>query len=288
MPDRNPLVSIIICSKNGAEYFERCLEAVKAQTYKNIEIVVVDNFSTDDTVKIAKRYTDQVYQIGPERCTQFNYGFKKSHGEYIYHIAPDFVIEPDVVELCVNKMAGGYDALALHNRSVGDSIWAKVRFLERESYRGDLSVVAVRFMKRDVFAAVGGFDETMVAGEDYDLHNRIDAAGYKWTHVDAIENHVGEPKNLREVWHKFYYYGRTLSRYRQKHSSAAKSQFVLFRPSFRKVFREYGQPWLWPVFIFYLGVKYLAGAAGMIVGPPKELVEQGICIPEKPGTRETK
>jgi glycosyltransferase involved in cell wall biosynthesis len=58
----NPLVSVIIPTKNSAKTIEKCLKSVKDQTYKNIEIIVVDNFSTDGTYEIAKKYTEKVYQ----------------------------------------------------------------------------------------------------------------------------------------------------------------------------------------------------------------------------------
>ncbi len=265
----NPLVSVIIACKNTADHFEQCLKSVRAQTYKNIEIIVVDNFSTDGTFETAKRYADEVYQIGPERSTQFNFGFRHSTGEYTYRIGPDYVLEPDLVEKCVNKISEGFEALALHNRSVGDSIWAKVRYIERESYRNDNSIVAVRFMKRSVFESVGMFDENLVAGEDFDLHNRIVKAGYKWAHVDAVENHIGEPKDILDVWNKFYYYGRTIRRYQQKNKKAAKRQLVFFRPAFRKIQAELRKsPKLVVAFYVYMFVKYLAGFCGMIRGVP--------------------
>ncbi len=267
-----PLVSVIIACKNTADYIEECLQSVRNQTYKNIELIIVDNFSTDDTYKIAKKYADQAYQKGPERSTQFNFGFTKAKGDYIYRIGPDYVLEPDVIQKCVSKMAQGYDALALHNRSKGSSIWAKVRYLERESYRGSESIVAVRFMKHSVFKAVGMFDESLVAGEDFDLHNRLVAAGYKWSHVDAVENHIGEPKTIGDVWNKFYYYGRTIKRYHSKNKGTATKQLTFFRPSFLKVQKDLLQkPHLFVVFWFYMIVKYAAGAAGMIAGPPKSL-----------------
>lgn len=267
-----PLVSVIIACKNTARHIDACLRSVKEQTYPNIELVIVDNFSTDGTYEIAQKFTDSVYQIGPERSTQFNYGFSKSTGKYIYRIGPDYVLEKDVVEKCVQLAEGGYDALALHNRSVGESIWAKVRYYERESYRNDNSIVAVRFMKREVFEALGGFDESLVAGEDFDLHNRMVVAGYKWTHVDAVENHIGEPRNILEVWRKFYYYGRTIKRYHQKNKQISKKQLAFFRPSFKKVQVELlKRPNLFVAFWAYMFVKYAAGFVGMVAGPPKSL-----------------
>lgn len=267
-----PLVSVIIACKNTAEHFRECLLSVENQTYKNIEIIVVDNFSTDGTYQIAQKYADQTYQKGPERSTQFNFGFSKSKGDYIYRIGPDYRLEPDVIEKCVKKMQEGYDALALHNRSVGDSIWAKVRFFERESYRNDKTIVAARFMKRSVFESLGMFDESLVAGEDFDLHNRLEAAGYKWSHVDAIEDHIGEPKNVRDVWRKFYYYGRTIQRYREKNKSVAGKQLVFFRPSFIKVQKDLlKQPALFFYFWIYMVVKHIAGLCGILAGPPRDL-----------------
>lgn len=269
---KQSLVSVIIACKNTSKYFEQCLISIEDQTYKNIEIIVVDNFSNDGTFEIAKKHTKKAYQLGPERSTQFNFGFTKAEGKYIYRIGPDYVLEPDVISKCVNKAEEGYDALATHNRSKGDSIWAQVRYYERESYRNDNSIVAVRFMRSDVFKDVGMFDETLVAGEDFDLHNRIVKSGYKWEHVDAIENHVGEPKNIIEVWNKFYYYGRTIKRYQQKNTENARKQLAFFRPSFKKVqIILLKKPYLFVFFWVYMVVKYTAGAFGMIAGPPNNI-----------------
>lgn len=274
--NNNPLVSVIIACKNNARYIEEALNSVFSQTHKNIELIIVDNFSTDGTHEIAKKFTPHVYQLGPERSTQFNYGFKKSTGELIYRIGAEFVLESDVIEKCVDKINQGYDAVAVHNRSKGDSIWAKVRYIERESYKNDKTIVAVRFMKREVFENVGMFDESLVAGEDFDLHNRIVEAGYKWSHVDAVEYHIGEPQNIWEVWKKFYYYGRTIKRYREKNKNMSKKQFLFFRPSFRKIQKELVKsPKLFVAFYFYMGVKFFAGVCGVLRGTPKTLKNIG-------------
>jgi glycosyltransferase involved in cell wall biosynthesis len=260
-----PLVSVIIACKNNSEYITQCLDSLQNQTYKNWELIVVDNFSTDKTFEIAQKYTDKAYQLGPERSTQFNFGFSKSSGDLIYRIGAEFRLEPDVIQKCVDKIVAGFDAVAIHNRSVGESIWAKVRYLERESYKGDDSVVAVRFFKREVFAKVGGFDENLVANEDFDLHNRIVEAGYKWTHADAVEDHLGEPKNLGDVWNKFYYYGKTMGNYMSKYQNHRK-HVRIFRSSFSVFYKElFRNPKLFVAFLIYMSTKTLAGASGYIV-----------------------
>lgn len=276
MAAKQPLVSIVIACKNNAPAAHASLQSVKAQTYPHIELIVVDNFSTDGTPDIVKQYADQFYQLGPERSTQFNYGVTKATGEYMYRIGLEFVLEPDVVAKCVAKMAEGYDALAVHNRSQGDSIWAHVRYLERETYKNDTSIVGARFFKRSVFDALGGFDETLVAGEDFDLHNRMVDAGYKWAHVDAMETHIGEPKTIGDVWRKFHYYGRTIGKYNQKAGVRSVKQFNFFRPQFIQLQKDLiKQPKLFTAFWYYMFVKYLAGATGMLRGEPEVLKRSG-------------
>ena len=266
-----PLVSVIIACKNNEKYIRQSLQSVKAQTYTNWELIIVDNFSTDKTFEIAKEYTDKAYQLGPERSTQFNYGFTKSKGDLIYRIGAEFKLEPDVIQKCVDVIEAGFDSIAVHNRSVGDSIWAKVRYLERESYKGDDTVVAVRFFKREAFETIKGFDENLVANEDFDLHNRMEKAGYKWSHVDAVEEHLGEPLNIGEVCNKFYYYGRTIGQYMKKEKSNAK-HIKIIRPSFQKFHKELTkQPKLLLAFYIYFAVKLVAGGMGYLRGVPKEL-----------------
>ncbi len=59
----NPLVSVIIPTYNSSRTLEKCLESIKNQTYKNVEIIVVDNNSTDNTKEIAKKYTGKAYNF---------------------------------------------------------------------------------------------------------------------------------------------------------------------------------------------------------------------------------
>src|SRR3989442_799248 len=100
LPER-PLVSVIIPTKNSGRTIRPCLESVRAQTYRNFEIVVVDNFSSDSTVRIAKEYADLVLLAGPERTSQVKLGAAHSKGDFIYKIDSDFVLEPSVLENAV-------------------------------------------------------------------------------------------------------------------------------------------------------------------------------------------
>ena len=61
--NKNPLVSIIIRTKNEERWLNQCLEKVSSQNYKNFEIIIVDNQSKDKTLKIAKKYNVKILKI---------------------------------------------------------------------------------------------------------------------------------------------------------------------------------------------------------------------------------
>jgi glycosyltransferase involved in cell wall biosynthesis len=77
------------------------LESIAQQTVQDIEIIVVDNGSTDDTLAIAREFTDNVLQSGPERSAQVNYGVSESRGVFVYRVDSDFDLPPTIVAECL-------------------------------------------------------------------------------------------------------------------------------------------------------------------------------------------
>lgn len=261
----SPLVSIIIPTKNSAKTLEPTLESIAGQTYRNYEIIVVDNYSTDRTVTIARRYTDKVYIDAPERTAQVNFGIRKAVGDYVYEVGSDFVLEPSVLEEAVKKCElEGFDALAIHNTSDATvSFWAKVRKFERDMYRDDDLNVAARFIRKELFSKIGYFDETLVAAEDYDLHNRIIAANYRVGKIEAKETHIGEPKTLKEIIRKHYYYGTTLPAFLAKNRERGMKQLSPLRPAYAKNWKLFlAHPLLSLGFLIYQIVRYSSAAWG--------------------------
>lgn len=264
---KNPLVSVIVPCFNSGTTIRRCLASIKAQTYKPIEIIVVDRNSSDDTRKLARRFTKNICTAGPERAAQVNYGAKYAKGTYLYRVDSDFVLEPDVIAQAVATCEGKkLDGVAVHNTSAeGLGFWADVRKLERNTYRDDDLIVAVRFFTKKSWKAIGGFDETLYGPEDYDFHNRFVTAGFRWGRIRAIERHLGEPKTLMDIYRKHFWYGKQMLFYFKKHPSVSIRQFNPVRLSYFRHYRTFlKHPVLTLGLVIMTGTKFLAGGLGFL------------------------
>ncbi len=176
-----PLVSLTITTRNEERNIETCLRSIRAQTYprERMEVIVVDNASTDKTKQLASAFTDKVFDKGPERSAQRNFGMRdKSSGEFVMFLDADMVLAPTVVERCVAAMAVAEGVAALHVPEIvlGRRFFSKVRRFERRFYDGTV-VDGARFFRKDAFVRVTGFDEAMSGPEDWDIDKKIKQIG---------------------------------------------------------------------------------------------------------------
>jgi len=234
-----PLVSVVVPTFNSERFLERCLRSVRGQTYPNVEVIVVDNYSRDKTREIAKKYGARIILCRAGRSKARNIGANLARGEFIFSIDSDMELTPNVINECIRKvLVKGFDAVIIPEISVGEGFWAKCRSLEKMCYIGDDLIEAARFFKREVFEEVGGYDNKLVFGEDWDLSQRIRKAGYKIGRIKAFIKHNEGRLSLRRVILKKRYYGRTLKYYRLKHPNEAKWQLALIRPAFIRNWRK--------------------------------------------------
>lgn len=175
-----PLISVIVTTKNEEKNIGNCLESVKKQDYPQdkIEIIVVDNGSDDLTKEIAGKYTDKVFDKGPERSAQRNFGVEKSTGEYVIYLDADMIMSENVIADCVKKASEDREIVALHVSEVvmGEKFFSRVRRFERSFYDGT-AIDGVRFIKKSAFLEVGGFDEGLTGPEDWDLDKKLKQIG---------------------------------------------------------------------------------------------------------------
>ena len=214
--ESRPLVTVVVPTRNAARTVARCLAAVRAQTYPHVELVVVDNASTDETLAIAREYADRAVTRGPERCAQRNHGWRIGSGEFVVFLDADMVPTPGVVAEAVKALRGdpGLGALVIPETAFGVGFLARCRELEKRLYLGDPRVEAARVFPRAVLEQVGGYNEDLTAFEDWELADRVRAAGYRTGRTTSVVMHDEGRIRLRDAFAKKRYYGRWLSTYR--------------------------------------------------------------------------
>lgn len=212
------LISVIIATKNEERNIGECLESVLAQDFpaENMEIIVVDNNSTDKTKKIALKYTEKIFSRGPERSAQKNFGVEKSSGEWFLHLDADMTLGENVIRECVEKVLEDENIVALYIPEIveGKSYWGKVRRFERSFYDGT-AIDGVRFINKDKFLQSGEFDEALYAGEDWDLDKRLEKLG-EFGIIKSSLFHNEAEFSLKKYLAKKGYYSKNLDVYVKK------------------------------------------------------------------------
>jgi GT2 family glycosyltransferase len=213
------LVSIIIPAYNAAGALEQCLRACLAQTYADIEVLLVDDGSSDATPRIAQTFpVHYIRQPNRGPAAARNRGAAEARGDILAFTDADCVPERDWLERLVAAFEKGVDAVggtyAIANpesalaRMIHEEIAARHARLGREvDFLGSFNMA----YRKEVFQAVGGFDEsfTMASGEDNDLAYRLRQRGCRLRFVaDARVAHF-HPTRLAaylrtQMWHGFW------------------------------------------------------------------------------------
>ncbi len=222
---RMPTVSVITPTLDCAEHLARCLASVCAQEGVETEIIVVDESSTDGTPELAKAAGARVLRRPRPRVytpptAARNLGARHARGEYLLHLDADMELSPGLLAACVERCSSeGHVALVLHEVDVVFGCWGECKAVERRCDNGADWVEGARFVRAEVFRAVGGYDESLGSGEDWDVHRRYVRAGSVGDVAKPVFHHVGQ---LRPVSHlrKKFAYGRSATRFLQKRETA--------------------------------------------------------------------
>jgi glycosyltransferase involved in cell wall biosynthesis len=158
----HPLVSIITVVYNGQQYIEDVIKSVLNQSYKNIEYIIIDGGSTDNTLAIIKKYENQIsYWISEKDegiSDAFNKGIQRSKGEIIGIINSDDWYEKDAVEKVVAKIKDAdvvYSDMQLWKNDEKDFIVkGDHQFLTKEMTVNHPSV----FVRKECYTQFGLFD----------------------------------------------------------------------------------------------------------------------------------
>lgn len=182
---RDALVSVIVPCYNGAVFLEETLRSALAQSYPDVEVVVVDDGSTDSSAQIAQRFPVRyIRQENRGLSEARNTGIRESKGSYLVFLDADDRLMPEAIETGLRALALRPDCAM----AVGDHVFiaADGSHLANSTKEGPLQyhyeallksnfieMISSVLFRRSVFDEVGGFDATLRVAEDYELYLRI-------------------------------------------------------------------------------------------------------------------
>lgn len=200
-------VSIIIPCYNQAHFLPDAIASADSQTYPNIEIIVVNDGSTDNTSETARRFNVKyIEQENKGLAAARNDGIKASSGKWILPLDADDKIDPEFI----SKTIGKSDIVATLIETFGNEhrLW---KFGRDQPLHSDFlkmnQVVYCCLFRKEIWNKIGGYDESMRDGyEDWDFWIRATREGYKVRRVmeflfhyrrgrNALYNHAYENHN---------------------------------------------------------------------------------------------
>jgi glycosyltransferase involved in cell wall biosynthesis len=273
MSNKKPLVSIVIPTKNSAEFLASCLRNIKLQTYKNIEVIIVDGGSTDNVKDLAKKYKCKFYNYLPnvekgifDAPYKRNYGMSKAKGEFAYWLDADMELTDNLIQEAVNLCEKGADAVILPEDSFGLGMWARAKRLERRCYWNDSSVESPRFYKKSVWDAIGGFDLSLGAGgDDIDLSQKLLENKFVIKRTRSLVMHNEGNLKLINLMKKRYMYGKEMLNYLKKRPKSWVSSYNPFKGAYFRNWRLFlRNPLDTMLFLVMRSAEYGAGFMGFL------------------------
>ncbi|MBP5285859.1 MAG: glycosyltransferase [Kiritimatiellae bacterium] len=235
-------ISVVITTRNEEANIANCIGAFDAFR-SDVEIIVVDNASSDATKKIAESLGAKVFDCGPERSAQRNFGWRAATVQWVAILDADMILPAETIsEMLEIAQSGGVDACWIPEVRTGSGLRVKARNFERSFYDGTC-IDALRFFRKDVLERTGGYDENLIAGpEDWELDIRVLATGAKCSVLKGHLVHNERRLTFRRMLEKKAYYSKSFAAYREKwkgHPAVRRQFSPLYR--FFGVFFENGK-----------------------------------------------
>ncbi|MDH2427103.1 glycosyltransferase family 2 protein [Sphaerisporangium sp. TRM90804] len=220
MTGHSPLVSVIVPNYNYAASLELCLRALQAQTYRPVELLVVDDRSTDDSVAVARRLGVRV--VSTERnmgvAAARNLGAAHANGEILVFADSDVAAYPDAVEVAVRMLAaeprlGAVCSIHDPEPLIRDSLVEEYRALQyyywTASSEGPISFLfpALVAMRRSVYDEIGPFNTRLRETEEVDYGHRL-TQRYDMVLTTAVRSRHDHDDKLFKLLRKLYRRGR--------------------------------------------------------------------------------
>ena len=250
-------LSVVITTRNEEANIANCIRAFDAFR-GDVEIIVVDNASTDRTKEIAAELGATVLDKGPERSAQRNLGWRTAKADWVIVLDADMILPRETVEEMLrlaredarretldarlSSLVSCPSAYWIPEVRTGSGLRVKARNFERSFYDGTC-IDALRLFHKSVLETTGGYDENLIAGpEDWELDIRILATGAKCAVLKSHLLHNEKQLSLRRMLGKKAYYSKSMAAYQAKWKGhpALRKQFSPFYRFFG-VFVENGK-----------------------------------------------
>lgn len=196
-----PLVSVIMPAHNAATHIAKAIQSVLNQSYRDIELIVVDDGSTDNTADIVTGFEEDrikyFYQDNAGASSARNLALRKSQGSYIVILDADDMMTPDFIARHLEEFDKHPQAdLVYCDDSLIDENDKPIRVIERPEYADTKSLVRDLFrcgypvvpfrtcIRKSVFDKIGFYDEGLLVAEDYDMMRRFVKSGLKAHHLN--------------------------------------------------------------------------------------------------------
>lgn len=210
-------VSILIRTKNEDRFIGETLSVLFSQTYKNIEVIIIDSGSTDRTLEIARAYPVRIYEIKPEEFTwgySLNYGFKRAKGKYVINLSAHALpLSNDWVEtLIANFSDEKIAAVMSRNLPCPDCNpfdrrgLLKKYNIPKQEIKGGYPYIFANYcsvIRKSAWERVP-YDETLTYAEDHDWAIKIVGLGYKIIYEPAAETYHSHNETLRQIYKRSY------------------------------------------------------------------------------------
>lgn len=241
MTDYKPLVSIIIPVYNGENYMRIAIDSALAQTYENIEIIVVNDGSLDDgkTERIALSYGNRIRYFAKENggcASALNFGISKMRGEWFSWLSHDDVYEPDKVEReisCIktNQLINWQNTIIsceakiidengneINHPTANDSgLYDSIAFLERLLFKSSLNGCGL-LIPKDLINKVGDFSTELKFILDWEYWLRAALSG-------ANLYRIGNERLVMNRVHRAQVTVRESNRYAEEMTKVSESLF---------------------------------------------------------------
>jgi len=256
MREKGPRLSVVITTRNEADNIANCIRAFEPFR-DEVEIIVVDNASTDETKTIAASLGATVLEKGPERSAQRNLGWRTAKADWVIVLDADMILPPETISEILAISQSNNQIIQQSNNPTpppspsafwipevrtGTGLRVKARNFERSFYDGTC-IDALRLFRRSVLEQTGGYDENLIAGpEDWELDIRVLATGARCAVLEHHLVHNEKRLSFRRMLAKKAYYSKSMATYRAKwpdHPAVRKQFSLAYR--FFGVFVENGK-----------------------------------------------